>query len=243
MIFLELRRDSRVRRGIQDASCVGPGNYNVPLELRKKAGDCSRVTAGPIDLIEACVQKPSFLSRGDRDLGVAFQTHPGRQAFISSGSKEPALLSSRDGYLLELTVWTQGSQASRGVWREVARLVSRPRRRRRPSSLDDGGISGLFSSGGPSVRFLTRYDGEVIEPLVGRQGSQVCMRVARGSASLLPSHGRGLWPRDVLKKVSRIKEKHSSLFSQMLLSPRDYWIKPIQNKLSKQIKIKAIGQR
>ena len=25
-----------------------------------------------------------FLSRGDRDLGVAFQTHPGRQASISS---------------------------------------------------------------------------------------------------------------------------------------------------------------
>ena len=25
-----------------------------------------------------------FLSRGDRDLGVAFQTHPGRQAFISA---------------------------------------------------------------------------------------------------------------------------------------------------------------
>ena len=29
-----------------------------------------------------------FLSRGDRDLGVAFQTHPGRQAFISSGSTQ-----------------------------------------------------------------------------------------------------------------------------------------------------------
>ena len=29
-----------------------------------------------------------FLSRGDRDLGVAFQTHPGRQAFLSSGRKE-----------------------------------------------------------------------------------------------------------------------------------------------------------
>ena len=40
-----------------------------------------------------------FLSRGDRDLGVAFQTHPGRQAFISSGSKEPrsALESPRVG--------------------------------------------------------------------------------------------------------------------------------------------------
>ena len=29
------------------------------------------------------------VTMGDRDLGFAFQTHPGRQAFISSGSKEP----------------------------------------------------------------------------------------------------------------------------------------------------------
>src|SRR5574340_1216822 len=78
-----------LRRGIQAASCVGPGKSNLPFELRRKAGHCSRVTAGPIDLIQACVQKPMFLSGGDRDLGVAFQTHPGRQAFISSGSKEP----------------------------------------------------------------------------------------------------------------------------------------------------------
>ena len=78
-----------LRRGIQDASCVGPGKSNLPFELRRKAGHCSRVTAGPIDLIQACVQKPMFLSGGDRDLGVAFQTHPGRQAFILSGSKEP----------------------------------------------------------------------------------------------------------------------------------------------------------
>ena len=41
------------------------------------------------------------------------------------------------------------------------------------------------------------------EPLVGRQGSRVFMRVARGIASLLSSHARGIWPRDVLKKVSR----------------------------------------
>src|SRR5574340_969337 len=39
-----------------------------------------------------------FLSRGDRDLGVAFQTHPGRQAFSSSGSKEArSALESRRG--------------------------------------------------------------------------------------------------------------------------------------------------
>ena len=68
---------------------------------------------------------------------------------------------------------------------------------------DDGGVSGWISSGGPRVRFLTRYDGKVSEPLVGRQGSRVPMRVARGTSSLLSSHGRGIWPRDVLKKVSR----------------------------------------
>ena len=39
------------RRGIQDASCVGPGTSNLPLEVRRKAGECSGVTAGPIDLI------------------------------------------------------------------------------------------------------------------------------------------------------------------------------------------------
>src|SRR5574337_1282456 len=99
-----------------------------------------------------------FLSRGDRDLGVAFQTHPGRQAFISSGSKEPR--SALESRRVSLGAhWVDSSLLRR--WREAARLVSRPCRRRRPSSLDDGGISGLFSSGGPSVRFLTRYDGEV----------------------------------------------------------------------------------
>src|SRR5574340_752896 len=36
-------------------------------------------------------------------------------------AKNPALLSNRDGYLLELTGWTQGSQASLGLWREAAR--------------------------------------------------------------------------------------------------------------------------
>ena len=34
-------------------------------------------------------------------------------------------------------------------------------------------------------------------------GLEMYMRVVRGSASLLSSHGRGMWPRDVLKKVSR----------------------------------------
>ena len=53
------------------------------------------------------------------------------------------------------------------------------------------------------MRFLTKYDGVVSEPLEVRKGSRLSMRMARGSPSLLSSHGRGIWPRDVLKKVSR----------------------------------------
>ena len=39
--------------------------------------------------------------------------------------------------------------------------------------------------------FLPRHDEDLREPLVRRQGSQVSMRVARGRASWLSSHGRG----------------------------------------------------
>ena len=54
----------------------------------------TRLTANPPKSTFSSVQ--AALCRGDRDLVVAFQTHPGRQAFISSGSKEPTLLSNRD---------------------------------------------------------------------------------------------------------------------------------------------------
>ena len=50
---------------------------------------------------------------------------------------------------------------------------------------------------------FTRYDRELREPLVWRQGSQVSMCMARGSASLLLSRGRGIRPQDGLKKDSR----------------------------------------
>ena len=53
-IYLTIKKKSRIDEtslGIQDASCVGPGKSNLPFELRRKAGDYSRVTAGPIDLI------------------------------------------------------------------------------------------------------------------------------------------------------------------------------------------------
>ena len=144
-----------------------------------------------------------FVSRGDRDLGVAFLMHPGSQSLSRGEAKDSALLSSCDGYLLEPTEWPKGSQASCGVWREDSGLLSRPYSKRRPSSREDWGVSWVFSSCGSSVVLLTRYNGELREPLLWRQGSQVSMRVARGSASLLSSHGRGIAPQDALKKDSR----------------------------------------
>ena len=144
-----------------------------------------------------------FVSRGDRDLGVAFLMHPGSQSLSRGEAKDSALLSSCDGYLLEPTEWPKGSQASCGVWREDSGLLSRPCRKRRPSSRDEGGISWVFSSCSASVGLFTRYDRELREPLVWRQGSQVSMCMARGSASLLLSRGRGIRPQDGLKKDSR----------------------------------------
>ena len=82
-----------------------------------------------------------FLPRRDRDLGVAFQTHPGSQASFRGDAKDSAHFSSRDWYLLEPTEWPKWTQASFGVWREVSRLLFRPCRKRRPSSRDDGGVS------------------------------------------------------------------------------------------------------
>ena len=46
-----LARSGVTTHVIRFISSVGPGKSNLPFELRRKAGDCSRVTAGPIDLI------------------------------------------------------------------------------------------------------------------------------------------------------------------------------------------------
>ena len=117
-----------------------------------------------------------FLSSGDRDLRVAFKIHPGSQASSRVAAKYSAFLSSSDGYLLEPIEGPKGSQASCGVLRENSGLLSRPCRKRRASSCDDGGISCFFFfflSCGGSVGFLTSYDGELREPLMWRQGSPV----------------------------------------------------------------------
>ena len=60
------------------------------------------------DLLLDCVQDLMFLSRGDRDLGVAFQTHTGNQASSRGEAKDTTFLSRCDGYHLEPTIWTKG---------------------------------------------------------------------------------------------------------------------------------------
>ena len=66
----------------------------------------------------------------------------------------------------------------------------------RVATREESGVLGFPSRRGLTPRgrggFLPRHDEDLREPLVRRQGSQVSMRVARGSASWLSSHGRGL---------------------------------------------------
>ena len=118
-----------------------------------------------------------FLSRGHRDLGVAFQTHLVSQALSRGEAKDSILLSRRDA-----DAWQDEALARDGVSREVP-------------------CSALKGETVPDS--LPAHDEDLREPLVRRQGSQVSMRVARGSASWLSSHGRGLGPRAALKKDSR----------------------------------------
>ena len=117
-------------------------------------------------------------------------------------AKNSTFLSSCDGYLLEPIEWPKASQTSCEVLREDLGLLSRPCRKRMASSRDDGQVSGFcffFLSCGASVGFLTSYDGELRENFVWRQGSRVSIRIARGSAALLLSHGRGIGPQGALK--------------------------------------------
>ena len=148
----------------------------------------------PKDTSSRRVQDLMFLSRGHRDLRVAFQTHLGSQASSRREAKDSALLSSRDAYLLEPTEWPRGTQASSSVWREGSGLLSRPGRKRRPSAREDGGVSGVSSSCGARGGFLARHDEDLREPLVQRQGSQVSMAWPGGAChcSLVMGGARAL---------------------------------------------------
>ena len=151
-----------------------------------------------------------FLSSGDWDLGIAFQFHPGSQASSRVEAKNSTLLLSCDGYLLEPIEWPKGSQASCVVLRGDSELLSRPCRKRRASSLDDGAILWFFSScrgKGPHLTLMeepcgfsrvvagfSSYDDEHREPLMLPQRNSISFRVARGSWGLFSRHCRACRP-------------------------------------------------
>ena len=62
------------------------------------------------------------------------------------------------------------------------------------------GLSRVAAGG---LGFLSRYHEELREPLVLPQGSQVSIQVARASAGVLWSHGRGIRPQFALKGESQ----------------------------------------
>lgn len=204
MVFLELRRDSRVTTGNSGCLLCWPREVQSSIRVAKESwgllsSDC-RANRPHLGLCP--------------EANVPLQGRPGSRGCIPDAPGETGIhLEWKQRTPLCSRVATGISWSSLGGLKGVKPPEAFGERSRDwslghagdegPHLRDDGGVSGWFSSGGPRVRFLTRYDGEVSEPLVGRQGSRVSMRVARGSASLLPSHGRGIWPRDVLKKVSR----------------------------------------
>ena len=88
MDFLELWGDSQLMTGNSGSLSIWHREVQYPFELQVGAGDCSRVTAGQIDLIYGCVQKlrvPLQWRQGSRG---CIQGSPVESGLISSGSKE-----------------------------------------------------------------------------------------------------------------------------------------------------------
>ena len=143
-----------------------------------------------------------FLSRDDWDLGVAFQTQPGVRRRLEG--KQRTSLSSRvaTGISWSPLSGLKGVKPPVEFGERTRDCAPGHAGKEGPHLTMTGGLGG-FTELQRLCGFLRKYDGELREPLVWRQGSQVSMRVARGSASWLSSHGRGLGPRDALKKGSR----------------------------------------
>ena len=146
MVFLELQRDFRVTTGISENLSCFPREVQSPFEL--ELGIALESLQSKQTSSRLLCRNSVFLSSGNRDLGVAFKIHLGSQASSRVEAKSSALLLSCDGYLLEPFEWPKGSQASYGVLRGNSGLLSRPCRKRRASSRDDGGIAWFFSSCG-----------------------------------------------------------------------------------------------
>ena len=131
-----------------------------------------------------------FLSRGDRDLGVAFQTHLVSQALSRGDAKDSILLSSCDGYLLEPTEWPKGVKPP-VKFRERTQDCSPSHAGKEGPHLTMTGASRGFSRAGAPVwdfsRVMTGSSGslscgarEVKSPSAWRGAMRHCSRVMVG---------------------------------------------------------------
>ena len=97
----------------------------------------------------------------------------------------------------------KGTQAFSRVLRGNLGLLSRCCRRKGPNLALMGASPGLSRVAAGGLRSLSRYHGELREPLVLPQGSQVSIQVARASTGVLWSHGRGIRPQFAWKGESQ----------------------------------------
>ena len=142
-----------------------------------------------------------FHSRGDRDLGVAFQTHPGSQA--SSRGKQRTPLSSRVAPGISWTQLSGLKGANTPVkFGERTRDCCPGQAGKEGPHLSLTGASCGFSRTAAPLWVFSRG-------VMGYSGSLLCVTrevsfpaCGEGSASLLWSHGRGIGHQETLKKDS-----------------------------------------
>ena len=135
-----------------------------------------------------------FLSKGHRDLRFAFQTHPGSQASCRREAKDSALLSSRDGHLLEPTLWPKGSQASCGFGEKFRDCSLGHAVKDGPHLEMTGASLGFSRAAAPVCVFLRGTTGssgslscgarEVRSPCAWRGGAHYCSRAMVGESDL-----------------------------------------------------------
>ena len=97
----------------------------------------------------------------------------------------------------------EGIHVSFRVWTGNSGLLSWSCRRKGPHLVLTGESAGFSRVAAGGLGFLSRYHGELREPLLLPQGSQVSIQVARGSAGLHWSHGREIRPQFTWKGESQ----------------------------------------